>query len=71
MFEISEKDIIGQSNKLLFNIWQELKGLKPIPQEVKPATKKPIQICEYCGKDHSLKGVAGVCARKRKRESDK
>jgi hypothetical protein len=60
MFDIKEIDVMGQTNKLLFNIWQELKK----PQEVKPA-----ELCEYCGKDHSNKGYAMACARKRKKES--
>lgn len=35
MFNIEEKDIIGQTNKLLYNIWHELKLINKEPQKDK------------------------------------
>jgi uncharacterized membrane protein YqiK len=66
MFDIKEQDVLGQTNKLLFNIWQELKRLdiKSIPQEVKPAGE--VQ-CKYCGGTHRNRQSMAACAKKQKK----
>jgi hypothetical protein len=38
MFDIKKEDVTGTTNRLLFNIWQELKKPEQ-PQEVKPTDK--------------------------------
>jgi hypothetical protein len=80
MFDIKEQDVLGQTNKLLFNIWQELKNNRIIIPEIKPeeigtTTILPLSdgtgnvtICSYCGKDHSNVGFAMACARRKKKE---
>jgi hypothetical protein len=71
MFDIKETDVLGQTNKLLFNIWQELKNrtIFIASQEAREEVKVvPLQnICPMCGKDHSNKGYALACARKHKK----
>ena len=76
MFDIKEQDVLGQTNKLLFNIWNELRstaqigGIPLTISKMKSVTTTNatglVTLCPYCGKDHKQKGVAGVCARKRK-----
>jgi hypothetical protein len=63
MFDINEKDILGQTNKLLYNIWQELKSEK-IPEIKTPvATLK----CKICGTEHENKGSLMACYKKHKK----
>jgi len=62
MFDIKKEDCVGQTNKLLFNIWQELKKTesKAVKQEPKP--------CQYCGKTHDNVGQRLACAKKNKKK---
>ena len=46
MFDIKEKDIMGQTNKLLYNIWQELKK----------EAKEEKYICKTCKTEYDNKG---------------
>ncbi len=79
MFDIKEQDILGQTNKLLFNIWQELKNnqIPVISQEELNKAKNEVKItplstevqCKYCGGTHRNRQSMAACAKKRKGES--
>jgi hypothetical protein len=72
MFDIKEQDVTGTTNKLLFNIWQELKGLKSeLPQEVKPAEEIKHKICQHCNKPHEKPVDYAICAKKFKKDGGK
>jgi hypothetical protein len=73
MFDIKESDHFDTTEKLLFNIWQELRilnGAKKAPAKQIPAKKlltKPqsdSEKCKYCGGTHENKGQFLACARK-------
>ena len=61
MFKINPDDIRGTDNKLLYNIWQELKRLgEPKPEPARPGSKatkgkaeKPkfYRKCKKCGEE--------------------
>jgi hypothetical protein len=40
MFDIKEQDVMGQTNKLLFNIWQELKSNRVSTPVIPQVTNK-------------------------------
>lgn len=77
-------NINSTERQLLYDIRELLKEvlvyLKPtvkiggIPQSIskmKSVTTSAtgfVTLCPFCGKDHKQKGIAGVCARKRKKE---
>jgi hypothetical protein len=57
MFDLKKNDITGQANRLLYNIWQELKRLNK-PQPARPMRKaakgkavkaKFYRKCKKCG----------------------
>ena len=81
MFNIEENNIIGQTNKLLFDILEELKRLNDflmknnIPKqdesEAKEVKENNVLTCKICGAKHDNKGKLMACYRKHKREGTK
>lgn len=69
MFDIKEQDVLGQTNKLLFNIWQELKNNPVMSQEKSKevkTTSAEVQ-CKYCGGTHRNRQSMAACAKKQKK----
>lgn len=81
MFNIEENNIISQTNKLLFDILEELKRLndflmknntpKQDESEAKEVKENNVLTCKICGAKHDNKGKLMVCYRKHKREGTK
>lgn len=74
MFDIKEQDVLGQTNKILFNIWQELKSNQisiPVVSQDKLTEVKTIPLstevqCKYCGGTHRNRQSMAACAKKMK-----
>ena len=79
MFNLTDKDVIGQTNKLLFNIWKELEKLtesKQYSESIEPDKEQAFimpknNLCSFCGKEHTNKGIELACLKKRKKEGAK
>lgn len=86
MFDIKKGDVTGTTNRLLFNIWQELiklneakpeiplcqpaGGIKDKPKQAKP-TKPTKQItCRICGEQFENQGVFLAHMREHKKEAE-
>jgi hypothetical protein len=79
MFDIQENDVTGQTNKLLFNIWHELKKhdmqiISKISREelnkdeVKTTPLVTEVQCKYCGGTHRNRQSMAACAKKHKKD---
>ena len=70
MFDLKEEDVVGLTNKLLYNIWKSLNALQGIEKklpigEVEKEQAKPVageieaketKSCKYCGEVFDNKG---------------
>lgn len=69
---MKREDFYGDTDKLLFDILQELKilnGKNVVKQEVEEENKQ--YPCKACGGAHENKGQMLACARKKKKEGAK
>ena len=62
---MERNDLYGDTDKLLFDILQELKKLNGGKAKATEAAGIP---CKYCGGTHENKGQIMACAKKKKRE---
>jgi len=59
MFKIDKKNVVNETDKLLYNIWECLN---------KEEVTKPLIDCKYCGGTHENKGQLLACAKKHKKK---
>lgn len=67
---MKREDLYGDTDKLLFDILQELKKLNGGKPEVKAAGLTAGIPCKYCGGVHENKGQVMACAKKLKRKKE-
>jgi tRNA(Ile2) C34 agmatinyltransferase TiaS len=77
MFNIEERHIVSEQEKLLFNIQELMKNIliklnkevsKPELIKVEDENKPNQTLCKYCGGTHENKGQMLSCAKKNKKE---
>lgn len=65
MFDIKPEQLVTKTDKLLYNIWQELKG------NVCSTAENTEYTCSYCETKHPNRGKMLACAKKCKKEGVK
>lgn len=74
MFDIQPDQLVSKTDKLLYNIWHELRSMNEKPEPVQPtreATEEKVKeyTCKTCGKIYGNAGKMLSCARKHKKEA--
>ncbi|MFW9968623.1 MAG: hypothetical protein ACFFDF_00385 [Candidatus Odinarchaeota archaeon] len=68
MFDIKPDERMTTVEKLLYNIYEELKGKSEKKDtKLKSPQKKSNKKCKYCGQVHENHGYFLACARKHKK----
>jgi len=69
MFDIDPDNLVSKTDKLLYNIWQELKQLRPTAEGTEAVIQKPKVIaCKKCGEEFDNRGKFLSHSREHKKE---
>ena len=73
MFNLEKPEITGQTNKLLYDVLQELKQLNKNLRPTREGTEVKTYSCKYCNESfesrHKMASHVGKCPKKPKKEA--